>query len=110
MTVTEQTHQSVYNDGGQRGPSNQIDARQGSTLHEDTIESWKVQRHGHREGSINMTETPELTDDQVTIIDRKDNIGEGPIFIKKSTDFNTSNRRRTNRLGSQKNLLGGTMD
>lgn len=43
-------------------------------------------------------------------MDRKSNIGDGPIFIKKSTDFNSSVRRNKNRMGSQKSLLGGTMD
>ena len=65
-----------------------------STLHEDTIAAWKmVQRNATRPGSRLMG-TPHLTEDQVTVMGgKRSQIGDGPIFIKKSTDFHTSNRR-----------------
>lgn len=55
-----------------------------------------------------MGSPDDLTDDQVTIVGKKSQIGDGPIYIKKSTDFHTSNRRikHIESLSS----LGGTMN
>ena len=59
-----------------------------STLHEDTIEGWKQRARG---GS-RLAGTPELTDD-ATVGGQEGRIGDGPIFIKKSTEFQTSIRQ-----------------
>ena len=62
-------------------------------MHEDTIAGWKVLRTKTGPGSRLMGSPDDLTDDQVTIVGKKSQIGDGPIYIKKSTDFHTSNRR-----------------
>lgn len=84
-----------------------------SDLHEDTIDAWKIQSTAERKGknyigtqnaSQNERETPELTDENGTYIDRHSQIGDGPIFIKKSTDCHNTANRRLKLMGSQSSL------
>ena len=70
---------------------------QESTLHEETLEGWKIQKRfentSQEYNSGRMVDTPELTDDQITVQKRNSHmIGDGPIFIKKSTDFTSAGR------------------
>ena len=92
LTETVVTLKSEYAEG-----------QPGSTLHEDTIEGWKQRARG---GS-RLAGTPELTDD-ATVGGQEGRIGDGPIFIKKSTEFHTSSRR-IKHLGSRSSL-GGTVN
>ena len=84
-----------------------------SDLHEDTIDAWKIQKTVDRNGknyigtqnaSQNERETPELTDENGTHCDRQSQIGDGPIYIKKSTDCHNTANRRLKLMGSQSSL------
>jgi len=80
-----------------------------STIHEDTIDAWKLQFASNTEvnppsGTIVESQSPDLTDEIVTTGDKNSQIGDGPIYIKKSTDYHATTTRRIKYVGSQSSL------
>ena len=70
-----------------------------STLCEETLEAWKINSTSNDKnlisgGEIQLKETPiARVGMKIPSQDADDNIGDGPIFIKKSNDFTSSNNR-----------------
>jgi len=64
----------------------------GITLHEEMLEGWKIQVD---------VDSPDLTDDNMTVTARKSPIGEGSIYIKKSAEY-ASKSRATQKLNKKK--------
>ena len=64
-------------------------------LAEETLDSWKI---NHTDQPIpdvesRFLETPDHTEYAGTILAAEKSIGDGPIYIKKSNDFTSSNTR-----------------
>ena len=77
-----------------------------STIHEDTIDAWKVSagRAKNTEMVAQMADSPELTDENTAGERNSSQIGDGPIYIKKSTDYHATTGRRPKYMGSQSSL------
>jgi len=106
VTETVQTHQSETGKA-----ENQIDTLHDSTIHEDTIDAWKLQvsNNGGQNGAgtevdlgaHNYAESPDMTDENATVGgEQNSQIGDGPIYIKKSTDYHATTGRRIKYMGS----------
>ena len=67
----------------------------GSTLAEETLDSWKINHTDLlvKDVESRFCETPDRTDCDRTIQAAEKSIGDGPIFIKKSNEFASSNTR-----------------
>ena len=66
------------------------DGLQDSTIHEETIDGWKAKTQGHGHQCFFIAESPDFTDGN----DAKSQLGDGPIYIKKSTELCSYNRRQ----------------
>ena len=108
VTETDKTNQS---EAGKI--DKQIDTLHDSTIHEDTIDAWKVQIggavacNGAASGPDmmgNFAESPDITDENATVGEHNSQIGDGPIYIKKSTDYHATTGRRIKYMGSQSSL------
>ena len=106
--------EAINEAGGNTNPQNyeMIEERLNtneSDLHEDTIDAWKVQNTSERKtgfGSrpasrIKAVESPDYTEEVATQDNRRSQIGDGAIFIKKSTDYHQTANRRIKLMGSQ---------
>ena len=81
-----------------------------STLCEETLEAWKINSTSNDKnlisgGEIQLKETPiARVGMKIPSQDADDNIGDGPIFIKKSNDFTSSNNRLLTKHRNQQNF------